>query len=116
MFVTEMFDTNQIIEMKDEMFYGLSGKQTIYLVGGIAIGLLVFNITSLPLVAKILIIPNIGIPTAILTKTDIDYGILSFFKFQWRGVTKQNVSIQPIPKSKLSFRNKRRTENIAVQV
>ena len=112
---TEMFDTNQIIEMKDEIFYGLTGKQTIYLLGGVVLGLSVFN-TTLPILLKIFIIPNIGIPTAILTKTDIDQGIVSFCKFKWRGVTKQNVSIQPISKSKLSFSDKRGTKVKSIQV
>ena len=111
----EMFDTNQIIEMKDEIFYGLTGKQTIYLLGGIALGLSVFN-TALPVIAKLFILPNIGIPTAILTKTDVDQGIVSFFKFKWRGMTKQNVTIQPLPKSKLSFSNKRRANSTPIQV
>jgi len=115
MFNNEMFETNQIIEMKDEIFYGLTGKQTIYLLGGIVIGLSVFN-TALPIIAKLFILPNIGIPTAILTKTDVDQGIVSFFKFKWRGMTKQNVTIQPLPKSKLSFSNKRRADTTSIQV
>jgi len=112
---TEMFDTNQIIEMKDEIFYGLTGKQTIYLLSGVILGLSVFNAT-LPIYLKLFILPNIGIPTAILTKTDIDQGVISFFKFKWRGVTKQNVSISTLPKSKLSFSNKRRTNIAQIQV
>jgi len=115
MFNNEMFETNQIIEMKDEIFYGLTGKQTIYLISGIVLSLSIFN-TALPIIAKLFILPNIGIPTAILVKTDIDQGIVSFFKFKWRGVTKQNVTIQSLPKSKLSFSNKRRTNTTPIQV
>jgi hypothetical protein len=111
----EMFDTNQIIEMKDEIFYGLTGKQTIYLLSGIILSLTVFNM-NLPIVVKLFIIPNIGIPTAILAKTDIDQGIVSFFKFYWKGVTKQNVSIQPLPKIKLSYGNSRRSKVAQIQI
>jgi hypothetical protein len=112
---TETFDTNQIIEMKDEIFYGLTGKQTIYLLGGVALGLSVFT-TTWPILVKIAILPNIGIPTAILTKTDIDQGVVSFFKFKWRGVTKQNVAIQPLPKNKLFIGNKRGAKITPIQV
>jgi len=115
MFNNEMFETNQIIEMKDEIFYGLTGKQTIYLLGGVVIGLSVFN-TALPIIVKLFILPNIGIPTAILTKTDVDQGIVSFFKFKWRGVTKQNVTIQSLPQGKLSFSNKRRSNITPIKV
>jgi len=111
----EMFDTNQIIEMKDEIFYGLTGKQTIYLLGGVILGLSVFN-TAWPIYLKLFILPNIGIPTAILAKTDVDQGVTSFLKFKWRGVTKQNVSISTLPKSKLSFSNKRRANITQIQV
>jgi len=115
MFNNEMFETNQIIEMKDEIFYGLTGKQTIYLISGIVLSLSVFN-TALPIIAKLFILPNIVIPTAILAKTDVDQGIVSFFKFKWRGVTKQNVAIQSLSKNKLSFSNKRGTNIAPIKV
>lgn len=115
MFNTEMFDTNQIIEVKDEIFYGFTGKQTIYLLTGIGISLSVFN-TTLPIIAKVIIATNVGIPTAIFTKTDVDQGIASFFKFQWRGVTKQNVAIPNISKGKLSLGYRRGTKTIPIQI
>jgi len=111
----EMFDTNQIIEMKDEIFYGFTGKQTIYLLSGVVLSLSVFNL-SIPIIAKLFVIPNIAIPTFILAKTDIDEGIIAFFKFYWKGVTKQNVSIQPLPKIKLSYGNSRRSKIAQIQV
>jgi len=113
--MSEMFDTNQIIDIKDEIFYGLNGRQTIYLVTGLGLGLAIFN-TTLPIIIKTIIAVNIAIPTAIFTKTEVDQGIVSFVKFKWREVTKQNASISTLPKSKLSDVNRRRKEISALQV